>query len=50
MSNTPEKEIKLTLTEEQKKQVKEQTGHEASAITFQVEELEQRITPRMVAG
>lgn len=43
----PTKEVKLTLTEEQKKQLKEQTGQDASAISFSVEELEERVTPRM---
>lgn len=48
MSNDPNREVKLTLTEEQKKIVKEESGHEASAITFTVEELESRVTPRLV--
>jgi hypothetical protein len=43
----PTKEVKLTLTEEQKKQLKQQTGQDASAISFSVEELEERVTPRM---
>lgn len=49
MSNDPNREVKLTLTEEQKKIVKDESGHEASAITFTVEELEARVTPRTVA-
>ena len=49
MSNEPNREVKLTLTEEQKKVVKEESGHEASAITFTVEELEARVTPRMIS-
>jgi hypothetical protein len=47
MSNVdPTKEIKLALTDEQKKQIKNESGHEASAISFTVEELEARVTPR----
>ena len=43
----PTKDIKLSLTEEQKKQIKQESGHEASSISFSVEELEARVTPRM---
>jgi hypothetical protein len=38
--------VKLTLTDEQKQQIKQDTGHDAGAITFTVEELEARISPR----
>jgi hypothetical protein len=42
----PTKEIKLTLTEEQKQQIKNESGRDASAISFTVDELEARVTPR----
>ena len=45
-----QKEVRIELTEEQKKAIREQTGQEATAIEFTVEELEQRIAPRRVFG
>jgi hypothetical protein len=42
------REIKLTLTDEQKRQIKQESGKDASAIAFTVEELESRIAPRQV--
>jgi hypothetical protein len=39
--------VRIELTDEQKKAVREQTGQDANAIEFSVEELEQRIAPRM---
>ncbi|HUG42310.1 MAG TPA: hypothetical protein VMM12_17735 [Longimicrobiales bacterium] len=37
--------IRINLTEDQKKEIRRQTGKEASAIEFTVEELEERIAP-----
>ena len=38
--------IRIELTEEQKKQIAEATGKDASAIELTVEELEERVSPR----
>jgi hypothetical protein len=40
-----QKEVRIELTPEQKKALREQTGREAEAINFTVEELEERIAP-----
>jgi len=40
------KPVRIELTEEQKKQIAEATGKEASAIELTVEELEERVSPR----
>ena len=40
------KPVRIELTEEQKKQISEATGKEASAIELTVEELEERVSPR----
>lgn len=37
--------VRIELTEEQKKQIKDASGEEVSALEFTVEELEQRIAP-----
>jgi hypothetical protein len=42
------KPIKIELTEEQKKQIREATGKDASAIELTVEELEERVSPGRV--
>ena len=44
MSN-PKANIRLTLTPEQKEMVKNQTGKNAEAVEFSVQELEERIAP-----
>jgi hypothetical protein len=41
-----QKNVRIELTEEQKKALQEKTGQDANAIEFSVEELEQRIAPR----
>jgi len=43
-----QKEVRIELTEEQKKVLREQTGRDADAINFTVEELEERIAPMKV--
>ncbi|HSJ07390.1 MAG TPA: hypothetical protein VK936_11830 [Longimicrobiales bacterium] len=45
MSEKKQEIVRIELTEEQKKAVREQ---DASAVEFTVEELEQRIAPRMI--
>jgi hypothetical protein len=40
--------IRIELTEEQKKQIKEASGEDVSAIEFTVQELEQRIAPLII--
>ena len=42
--------IRIELTEEQKAQVFEATGKEASAVELTAEELEDRVSPRRRAG
>ncbi|MFQ5889507.1 MAG: hypothetical protein ACE5JR_05590 [Gemmatimonadota bacterium] len=39
--------IRIQLTEEQKRQIRESTGKEAAAIELTVEELENRVSPRL---
>jgi hypothetical protein len=39
------KPIRIELTEEQKKQIREATGKDASAIELTAEELESRVSP-----
>ena len=43
--NKGKKSIRIELTDEQKRQVKEATGKEAKAIELSHEELEERISP-----
>jgi len=45
-SNDP---IRIELTEEQKNQIKEVTGKEASAIELTVEDLDARTMPRKIS-
>jgi hypothetical protein len=40
-----EKKIRIELTEEQKKQIRQQTGKDAKAIELTAEELEERVSP-----
>ena len=46
MSKEQKDTVRIELTEEQKKALRQQTGQDANAIEFSVEELEQRIAPR----
>jgi hypothetical protein len=39
------KTIRIELTDEQKKKIKQQTGKEAKAIELSAEELEERVSP-----
>lgn len=45
MSKDQKDTVRIELTEEQKKQLHETTGQDASAIEFSVQELEERIAP-----
>jgi hypothetical protein len=42
--------IRITLTQEQKDQVRKATGKEAEAVELSVEELEERIAPMVSRG
>ena len=44
---TPSNIVRIDLTANQQQQVKERTGQRADAIDLTVEELEERITPRI---
>ena len=41
-----QKNFRLSLTEEQKKAIRDATGKDAEALELSVEELEERIAPR----
>jgi hypothetical protein len=45
MSESRKNPVRINLTEEQRQAIREQTGREAAAIEFTVEELEERIAP-----
>ena len=40
--------VRIELTPEQKKQIKEQSGEDISNLEFTVQELEERVAPRAV--
>jgi hypothetical protein len=44
-NRNPQDTVRIELTDQQKQQLREQTGQDASAIEFSVEELEERIAP-----
>lgn len=46
MSDNKKSTVKIELTDEQKQQILAETGTDASAIEFSVQELEERIAPR----
>jgi uncharacterized small protein (DUF1192 family) len=46
MKQDEKKIVRFGLTEEQKIQVRQQTGKDAEAVELSVEELEERIAPR----
>ena len=47
MSNKPQT-VRIELTPEQKKQVKEVSGEDVNTLDLQIQELEERVAPRMV--
>jgi hypothetical protein len=46
MSKPRKNPVRIELTEEQQKKIREATGKDASTIEFSAEELEERIAPR----
>jgi|KBSSwiStaDraftv2_1062776.scaffolds.fasta_scaffold13765178_1 hypothetical protein len=40
--------VRIELTPEQKKQVKEVSGEDVTTVELQIQELEERVAPRMV--
>ena len=49
-TNTTKDVVRIDLTTTQKQQVKARTGHEAEAIELTVQDLEDRITPRLASN
>ncbi|HEX6063477.1 MAG TPA: hypothetical protein VFZ04_04605 [Longimicrobiales bacterium] len=45
MSENKKQPVRIVLTEEQRKQIQAETGHDATTLEFTAEELEQRIAP-----
>lgn len=45
MDSQKKNPVRINLTDDQKNQIREQTGKEAASIEFTVEELEERIAP-----
>ena len=50
MSSDPKQVVRLQLSDSQKRQVMETTGRHGECLELTVEELEQRITPRLAAN
>ena len=49
-TNTAKEFVRIDLTTTQKQQVKARTGHDAEAIELTVQELEERIAPRLASN
>lgn len=45
MSEQGKRQVRIELTEEQRKKLREETGKDAEAVEFTAEELEDRIAP-----
>jgi hypothetical protein len=43
--SNPKEPVRINLTDDQKAQIRKQTGKDAEAVEFSVEELEERIAP-----
>ena len=43
--SSPKEPIRIMLTDDQKAQIRNQTGKDADSVEFSVEELEERISP-----
>ena len=43
--SSPKEPVRIKLTDEQKAQIRNQTGKDADVVEFSVEELEERIAP-----
>ena len=50
MQNDEEKVYELKLTPAQREEIRELSGKDAESLVFRVEELEQRITPRLASN
>ena len=48
MKTDPSKTYELKLTEQQKAEVRELTGKDGDVVTLTVEELEERIAPKII--
>jgi hypothetical protein len=44
--SNPKDAVRIKLTDEQKSQIRNQTGKDAEVLEFSMEELEERIAPR----
>jgi hypothetical protein len=44
----PKNTVRIELTEEQRKQLREQTGQDVDSVELTVEQLEDRIAPRSI--
>lgn len=49
-TTNPKDLVRITLTPAQTQEIKQATGREAEAIQLTIEELEQRIAPRMAGN
>jgi hypothetical protein len=43
-----QKPVRIELTPEQKKQIKDASGEDVNTVEFTIQELEERVAPRMV--
>ena len=50
MTDKKKTPVRVVLTEEQRKQIQSETGRDAEAVEFNVEELEERIAPARIAA
>ena len=46
MNKDPRKPIRIELTDEQQKQIKDEAGVQPASIEFTIDELEERVAPR----
>ena len=47
MTDKKKNPVRIELTEEQRKKIRQETGRDASAVEFTAEELEERIAPTL---
>jgi hypothetical protein len=45
---SPKNTVRIELTEEQRKQLREQTGQDVDSVELTVEQLEDRVAPRSI--
>ena len=48
MERKSRKSVRIELTDEQKKQIQEETGESVDAVELKLDELEERVTPRQI--